>query len=252
MAAFRRSIPQAATPSPKVAPAVSMGLTPTRPDAPTRPGEGDFRRLFAGLQRADTTGVVLASSWTTVDAGRVRPSTMAPEAARITRPMKLKITRRHLLKGSLAAPLVLTVRSAAGTGTAMTSAGACRIRDKDRYEDGNVYKFQKYKDADEWLRKEVQICKLEKKDSWGRYQEISGEYFKGDTGCWWQMVKNGEDCSVYQKSDYTDSNCRIYQNVRKEYGLVCVDDYGQVKGFAWEKKEHPPITGSCWASLKLT
>jgi hypothetical protein len=167
-------------------------------------------------------------------------------------PMKLKVTRRHLLKGSLAAPLVLTVRSAAGTGMAMTSAGACRMRDKDRYGDENVYKFRKYKDEDEWLRKEVQICKLEKKDSWGRYQQVSGEYFKGDTGCWWQMVKNGDDCNVYQKSDYDDSNCRIYQYVRKEYGLVCVDEYGQVKGFAWEKPSYSPITCSCWASLKLT
>jgi hypothetical protein len=165
--------------------------------------------------------------------------------------MKLKITRRHLLKGSLAAPLVLTVRSASGTGMAMTSAAACRLRDKDRYEDDHVYKFQKTKGADEWLRKEVSICYLEKKDSNGTYRRISGEYFKGDTGCWWQMVKSGDDCEVYQKADHTDSNCRSYQVVRKEYGLVCVDEYGYVKGFAWEKKDYSPITGSCWASLKM-
>ena len=30
------------------------------------------------------------------------------------------------------------------------------------------------------------------------------------------------------------------QNVRKEYGLVCVDDSGIVKGYAWEKKDYPP------------
>jgi hypothetical protein len=166
--------------------------------------------------------------------------------------MKPKVTRRHLLKGSLAAPLVLTVRSASGTGMAMTSAAACRVRDKDRYGDDHVYKFRRYKDEDEWLRTEVQICKLEKKDNYGKWQRISGEYFKGNTGCWWQMVKSGDDCEVYQKSDHTDSNCRVYQHVRKEYGLVCVDDYGRVKGFAWEKKDYSPITCSCWASLKLT
>ncbi|MGH7893180.1 MAG: hypothetical protein ACREQL_00845 [Candidatus Binatia bacterium] len=164
--------------------------------------------------------------------------------------MKLKVTRRHLLKGSLAAPLVLTVRSAAGHGMAMTSAGACRMRDADRAKDDHVYKFRRTRD-DEWLRTEAQICKLDKKDSKGKWQAIDGEYFKGNTGCWWQMVKNGDDCEVYQKSDYTDSNCRVRQNVRKEYGLVCVDDHGVVKGYAWEKKDHHPITGSCWASLKL-
>jgi hypothetical protein len=166
--------------------------------------------------------------------------------------MKLKVTRRHLLKGSLAAPLVLTVRTAAGTGGAMTSAAACRAADKDRYADGGTRKFRLYKDQDEWLRKEVQICKLQKKNSNGYWQDIDGEYFKGDTGCWWQMVKSGDDCNVYQKSDYTDSSCRIRQYVRKEYGLVCVDDYGQVKGFAWEKPSYSPITGSCWASFKMT
>ena len=165
--------------------------------------------------------------------------------------MKLKVTRRHLLKGSLAAPLVLTVRSAAGTGMAMTSAAACRLQDKDRYEDGGVYKFRRSSSDDEWLRIEVQICKIQKKDSNGKWQDVSGEYFKGNTGCWWQMVKSGDDCDVYQKSDWTDSNCRVVQNIRKEYGLVCVDDTGVVKGYAWEKKEYPPITGSCWASLKM-
>lgn len=166
--------------------------------------------------------------------------------------MKLRVTRRHLLKGSLAAPLVLTVRSAAGHGMAMTSAAACKVRDKDRYQDDHVYKFRKYKNEDEWLRTEVDICKLKKKDSKGNWHDIDGEYFKGNTGCWWQMVKRGDDCDVYQKHDYTDSNCKRRQVVRKEYGLVCVDDNGLVKGFAWEKKEHPPITCSCWASLKLT
>ena len=168
--------------------------------------------------------------------------------------MKLKVTRRHLLKGSLAAPLVLTVRSAAGTGGAISSAAGCRINDQDRYSNGGVYKFQQYQNQDEWLRTQVQICYLDKLDSKGKWQPLSGEYFKGNTGCWWQMVQSttGGDCSVYQKSDYTDSNCRVRQNVRTEYGLVCVDDTGAVKGYAWEQKNYPPITGSCWSSLKLT
>jgi hypothetical protein len=166
--------------------------------------------------------------------------------------MKLKLNRRHLLKGSLAAPLVLTVRSAAGHGMAMTSAAACKVRDKDRYNDDHVYKFRKYKNEDEWLRREVEICNLKKKDKHGNYQDISGEYFKGDTGCWWQMVKSGDDCEISQKSDWTEPTYKSRRTVRKEYGLLCVDDNGVPKGFAWEKKDYSPITGSCWASLKLT
>jgi hypothetical protein len=165
--------------------------------------------------------------------------------------MKLKVTRRHLLKGSLAAPLVLTVRSAAGTGMAMTSAAACRVYDKDKY-DHDVHKFKKYKDGDHWLRKETDICYLKKKDKHGHYQDVDGEYFKGDTGCWWQKVQKGDDCDVQRKDDYTDSNCKVRRVVRKEYGLVCVDDKGYVKGYHWEKPQHNPITCSCWASLKLT
>lgn len=165
--------------------------------------------------------------------------------------MKLKLTRRHLLKGSLAAPLVLTVRSAAGHGQAMKSAVACRIRDKEYSKDDPPYKFKPSDRDDKWLRSEVQICQLEKKNSHGDYKKIDGEYFKGNTGCYWQMVKHGEDCDVYQKPDYTDSNCRVHKKLRKEWGLVCVDEHGQVKGYAWEKKDYSPITCSCWSSLKI-
>jgi hypothetical protein len=165
--------------------------------------------------------------------------------------MKLKVTRRHLLKGSLAAPLVLTVRSAAGTGTAMSSAAACRFRDKDRYGSEKVYKFRSSNSIDEWLRKEIQICKLDKLDSKNKWQAIDGEWYKGDT-CWWQVVKNGDDYDCYEKTTHTFTNCQVRQHVRKDWGLVCVDDKGAIKGFCWEKKDYPPITGSCWASLKLT
>ena len=165
--------------------------------------------------------------------------------------MKLKVSRRHLIKGALAAPLVLTVRSAAGPGGAMTSAGACRLADKDKYADGGVQKFVKTKDADEWLRKECQVCKLERKVN-TTWQRIDGEYFMGDTGHYWQLVRNGDSCEVYPKATYKSPDYRVCENVRKEYGLICVDDWGNPKGWAWEKPTYSPITGSCWASLKVT
>lgn len=166
--------------------------------------------------------------------------------------MKLKVSRRHLIKGALAAPLVLTVRSAAGTGTAMTSAGACRVLDKDRYNGGGICKFQTTTSADEWLRKETQICKLEKQVGYNQWQRIDGEYFMGDSGYYWQIVRNGDQCDIYPKTDCKSPTYRSCENVRKEYGLVCVDEWGQPKGWAWEHTQYSPITCSCWASLKIT
>lgn len=165
--------------------------------------------------------------------------------------MKLKVSRRQLLKGALATPLVLTVRSAAGTGMAMTSAGACRVRDKDRYNDEKPDKFKRTKNADEWLRKECQIVKLEKYDK-NKWSRIDGEYFKGDSGYYWQLVRSGDQCDVYPKTYCKEPDYRVCENVRKEYGLVCVDEWGHPKGWCWEKPEYPPVTGSCWASLKIT
>ena len=75
-----------------------------------------FPLYFRGAASKASLGVVLASEGATVDAW-ARPAVYYGRrtSADASDPMKLKVTRRHLLKGSLAAPLVLTVRSAAGT-----------------------------------------------------------------------------------------------------------------------------------------
>jgi hypothetical protein len=165
--------------------------------------------------------------------------------------MTLKVSRRHLIKGALAAPLVLTVRSAAGTGTAMSSAGACRVADKDKYHAGKPDKFKPTQDADEWLRKECRISKLEKY-SYGKWTRMDGDYFKGDTGHYWQIVRSGDQCNVYPKTECKEPTYRECEYVRTEYGLVCVDEWGNPKGWHWEKPEYSPITCSCWASLSVT
>lgn len=165
----------------------------------------------------------------------------------------MKPNRRHLLKGSLAAPLVLTVRSAAGHGMAMSSAAMCRVHDADRAKDDDIHKFRKHARDDRWLRREMQICRLEKKDHKGDYEVLSDEeYYRDDDGCYCQLVKRGDDYDVIRKDDYRPPKVRVHKNLRKEYGLVCVDDRGEVKGWAWDHKDHHPITGSCWSSLKIT
>jgi hypothetical protein len=233
-------------------PNLSAAFTLRRPDAPPGPAPAGFGCVFGGLARPPILGVFLAPSIASVDAGRICAHKLTSDAPLENDPMKPKITRRHLIKGALATPLVLTVRSAAGTGTAMTSAGACRIQDKDRYEYDKPDKFKRTPDADEWLRKECRIVKLEKKVGYNKWERMSGEYFKGDSGHYWQLVRSGDQCDVYPKTECKEPDYRECEYVRKEYGLVCVDEWGYPKGWAWEKPHHSPITCSCWASLKLT
>jgi hypothetical protein len=169
--------------------------------------------------------------------------------------MKLKVSRRHLLKGSLAAPLVLTVRSASATGWAMSSAGACRVRDKDRAYEEKPYKFTNGPRDDDWLRCEVDHCKLQKQDKYGHWKDLDDHYyFRGrETNHYWRVSGSGSSCEVTACPEYTQWNCRPKSGtVRKKYALCRVDDHGNICGYEWETHHGGPISCSCWSSLKLT
>ena len=162
----------------------------------------------------------------------------------------MKVNRRHLLKGSLAAPLVLTVRSAAGHGMS-TRSMTCYEKDKQKADDDDLKNFQKDPRADTWMRREVQVCELEKKNDKGEYKRLKNEeYFKDDDGCYCQLVKKGDDYDVVKNYDYKYPKVREYKQLRKEYALVCVDERGEVKSWGWEKKGYQPVSCSCWTSLK--
>ena len=84
----------------------------------------------------------------------------------------MKATRRQLLKGFLAAPLVLTARLA--SALALSSAAACKVRDAKQ---ANQYpgpdKLSNYAN-DEWLRVDVDMCELRTN---GSSKKLDGKYF---------------------------------------------------------------------------
>jgi hypothetical protein len=67
--------------------------------------------------------------------------------------MKSAVMRRRLLKGSLAAPVLLTVSSA--SAHARSSFGRC-LRNADKQQPAEFFTT----DADRWLRKQVTVARL--------------------------------------------------------------------------------------------
>jgi hypothetical protein len=163
--------------------------------------------------------------------------------------MKMKVSRRRLIQGALATPMVLTVRSAAGTGAALGSAGACRVVDRDRYRDGQVKKslLSTNDETIKYVRKEYKVGEIRKKSN---KAVESGHYLLGDDGFYWKVVRSGDNCDV-TKSSFTTTSHEWHKDVRKEYGLRGFDStYSQHK-WIWEKPDYSPLTGSCWSSLKV-
>jgi len=159
----------------------------------------------------------------------------------------MKPTRRQLLKGSLAAPLVLTARPA--SAWALSSATACKIRDADR---GSQYpkplKMRHYSD-DEWLRVDCDLheIKVYKKGSW---HKVDGKFFLGtDKNSFWRL-KDGYGGELNaEKTSYTKSNCWAKKTGERKYGLCYVDDNAHLVGYAWETHGGKCITRSCWSTF---
>jgi len=159
----------------------------------------------------------------------------------------MKPTRRQLLKGSLAAPLVLTARPA--SAWALSSAAACKWRDGERAE--RDYELEKLVNQanDEWLRCDVDICKLKvyKDHQW---VDVDGKYFLGvDKSTFWKVHDSFGKLSA-EKTSYTVGNCSYTKTSEKKYGLTYVDDDCNQVGYCWESYGGKCITKSCWWSIK--
>jgi hypothetical protein len=157
----------------------------------------------------------------------------------------MKIDRRKLLKGSLAAPVVLTVRPASATGVA--SAVACLRRCETAAKDYPPAKFSYASHGDEWMRVKVDTCRLAPsvgKPFW------SGKYFLGfDQHTYWRL----DDKDPYNKpavaTTHTKGSCYAEPTGQSMYGVAYVDGQGKVVGFAWDNKTHgSPVTWSCYTS----
>ena len=119
----------------------------------------------------------------------------------------------------------------------------------DRYHD--MDKLCNY-NTDEWLRCDVDMCKLKVYDRKHRkWVDVSGDYYLGaDKNTYWKVTETyGGKCTA-EKSKYTVSNCSYSKTGKKKYGLCYVDyDCNQV-GYCWEDYGGKCITKSCWWSIK--
>lgn len=157
----------------------------------------------------------------------------------------MKLDRRRLLRGSLAAPLVLTVRPA--SATAITSATACLARCDIRAQETRPAKLSSALRSDEWLRIEIDEWRLA--PAMGR-SFYPGKYFLGfDKVTYWRLDDRNPYYSPAQPSNYTKGSCYAEKTGRKLYPLTYVSQTGEVKGYAWENTwggKH--ATWSCYAS----
>lgn len=163
----------------------------------------------------------------------------------------MKPTRRQLLKGSLAAPLVLTARSA--SAWALTSAAACRFKDADRAKDDYHLEKLAHHADDEWLRCDVELCKL-KVSKYQNYKwvevELDGKYFLGADKTHYWKVHDSYGKLTAEKTSHTVSNCSYKKTGEKKYGICYVNDDCDQVGYCWEDRGGKCITKSCWWSIK--
>ena len=157
----------------------------------------------------------------------------------------MKIDRRRLLKGSLAAPLVLTVRPA--SATAVTSATACLNRCATQAAETKPPKMSQTLYSDQWMRVGLEVCRLA--PSMGK-EFYSGKYFLGfDKYTYWRLDDSNPYYAPAQPSSYTKGSCYVEKTGQMMYGIAYVDQTGTLKGFAWENMSYgSPATWSCYTS----
>src|SRR5262245_28839919 len=166
----------------------------------------------------------------------------------------MKEARRKLLKGSAAAPLLLTVQPAGAQALAMArgSIGLCVRRDQERSQQSPKPAELTGMQTDEWLRTQVDVCELyEQKDAKG-LDRIDGNYFLGaDRTYYWKIDdKVALSSQLASRSDYTVNKVVARKTGQVKQALVYLGPDGVPVGYAWEKNGGYPISRSCWHSFK--
>jgi hypothetical protein len=157
----------------------------------------------------------------------------------------MKFDRRRLLKGSLAAPLVLTVRpaSAQAVASAVSCLKQCGV---DALHD-NPPKVTYSLRSDEWLRVQFDVCRLAPSINKPFY---SGKYFLGfNKYTYWRLDDQNPLSAPAQETQYTKASCYAEKTGEKLYGIAYIDNTGTIKGFAWDHQwQDTPVTWSCYTS----
>ncbi len=162
-------------------------------------------------------------------------------------------SRRSLLKGVVAAPLVLTVRPA--SAVAVGSVAACVENDALKATNYSTKPAEiSAVDSDEWMRVRLYVYYLYDKKKPHKKERIPGLYFLGtDNTQFWQLVNKGSGKFSAKPTEYTVFNVHRYEKAPGHYyALSYVDGEGsdiRQVGYASEPNGGTPITTSCWASV---
>ena len=162
----------------------------------------------------------------------------------------MKTIRRKLLKGSLAAPLLLTVQSARAHAN-KSAALVCVGRDQRRSEHWPRPKELARIDDDDWLRINVDVCELYRYKQVHGMERIEGKYFLGaDQEHYWRIEEGGPHGLHARKTEYTVHKVVARQTGEFKRALVHMGPDGPT-GYAWERGGGHPMSKSCWHSFKM-
>jgi hypothetical protein len=162
--------------------------------------------------------------------------------------VKPSSVRRKIVKGTLAAPVVMTVSSAQAARTSFT---ACLSNGAGDPTPGRVLSTSRYSD-DSWLRVQVNIYKVKTPNSSGVLVERDGLYFVGpDKRTFFKLANySSESIPATQVSDFNAYTGGLQKSVvDRRYALAYVSDGGDVVGYAWQKNGGTHCKKSCYSSV---
>lgn len=156
--------------------------------------------------------------------------------------------RRKLLKGTLSAPVVMTVTPV--LGAARTTFMAC----VDNAAAKPVSSVAPLAEAmpDEWLRVDLDILQVTMPDAQGKPAFQPGKYFIGpDKVSMYRLADTRPESApatlVRQFNVGTPGMQAL--TIERRRALAYVDRQGNVVGYAWQPRGGAHITASCYASV---
>lgn len=158
-------------------------------------------------------------------------------------------TRRRVLAGSLAAPLVLTVSSA--VGRSRTTFTACLDNARLQPLPGQIMAAG-LNSPDEWLRVQVNIYEIGFFDKHGQLKLEPGNYFIGPDKITLHKLNDldaGRNAAVPIKRFNAHSPGLHKRITGKRFALAYANRDGEIVGFGWEKNGGAHCKKSCFASV---
>jgi len=158
------------------------------------------------------------------------------------------VDRRKLLKGTLSAPLVMTVTPV--LGVARTTFMACVDNAAAKPVSTVLPTPGAY--ADEWLRVDLEIVEVSLPNAKGEQVVQSGRYFVGpDKVSMYRLASTRPDVSPATLVQQFNASTMGLQRrpVEMRQALAYVNRDGRVVGYAWQPRGGSQITASCYASV---